>query len=278
MVNTAQLQPDYVQDRTSGRKNFNNFSCRYVYNSSLRNCTNVDEIVVHRNTWKKWFHDSNISKPVVPSLTFADVVKSNVFVAQKCKNSPLVAVQERSQQRKPPELVKEVSGKKQTTHLKGRGKSRLVKNPMNADSLDDSPQCCNRFAPLADLELDFYDDNDDISLVDTCTFATQGTLGDDHINPRTKIDKNDALLVKKKVDQCSIPQVKACKDYQTCKIQMEQPFGVIPLSALLVYTGKNTDNKQICDPLIAHKLVRQSGCPNFLGCRIPVDSSLNIKN
>ena len=32
------------------------------------------------------------------------------------------------------------------------------------------------------------------------------------------------------------------------------------------------------DPLIAHRLVRQSGHHIFLGCRIPVDSGLNIKN
>ena len=105
MVNTAQSQPDYVQNRTSDVKNSNHFSYRYVYNSLLQSGRYANEIAVHRNTWKKWFHDSSIFKPVVPSLTFADVVKNNVFVSQKCKNSPLVAVQERSQQRKPPELV-----------------------------------------------------------------------------------------------------------------------------------------------------------------------------
>ena len=99
MVNTAQSQPDYVQDRTSDIKNSNHFSCRYVYNSFLESTRCANEIAVHRNTWKKWLHDSSMFKPVVPSLTFADVVKNNVCVSQKCKNSPLVAVQERSQQR-----------------------------------------------------------------------------------------------------------------------------------------------------------------------------------
>ena len=94
-------------------------------------------------------------KPVVPSLTFADVVKNNVCVSQKCKNSPLVAVQERSQQRETPELVKEVSGKRQTTYLKGPGKTRLVKNSKTDGSSDGSVHCFNRFAPLADLEYDF---------------------------------------------------------------------------------------------------------------------------
>ena len=228
MVNTAQLQPDYVQDKTSCIKNSSHFSCRYVYNSSLAKCKHVDEIAVDKNTWKKWFRDTNISKPVVQSLTFVDVVKSSVFMAQKGKNSPLVAVQGRSQQRKPPELVKEVSGKRQTTHLKGPGKSRLVTNPVDPDPLDGLLLCCNRFAPIADLENDLYHDDENISLVDSCTFATQGTLGGDHINPREKIDKNDKfdffVVVKKRVDQCSIPQIKACQDYQACKNQNATTF------------------------------------------------------
>ena len=112
------------------------------------------------------------------------------------------------------------------------------------------------------------------SLVGTCTFAAQGTWGDDQVDLFTRIDKNDkfdTLLLKKKLDQCTISQAKACKDYRTCKSQMGEPFGVIPLSPLLVYTGKNTNNNQVSDPLSTHKLVRHSGC-------IPVDSKLNIKN
>ena len=283
MVNTAQSQPDYVQDSNFIRKSSSHFSCRYVYNSLSENHGYAEELAAHTDTWKKWYHDSSISKPVVPSLTFADVVKNNVFVPQKCKNTPLVAVQERSQQRKPPELVKEVSGKRQTTYLKGTGKSRLVKNSMSDGYPDGSVQCLNRFAPLANLEHDLYDSSGHInqSLVDTCSFAAQGSWEDDYKNLLTRIDKNDkfdALLVKKRVDQGILPQVKACQDYRACKNQMEEPFGFIPLSPLLVYTGKNTDKKQVHDPLLAHKLVKQSGCPNLLGCHIPVDSKLNIKN
>ena len=69
MVNTAQSQPDYVQDRTSDVKNSSHFSCRYVYNSLLQSGRYANEIAVHRNTWKKWFHDSSVFKPVVPSLS-----------------------------------------------------------------------------------------------------------------------------------------------------------------------------------------------------------------
>ena len=101
---------------------------------------------------------------------------------------------------------------------------------------------------------------------DDCTFAALGNGVDDLVDPSTAFDKNDkfdTLLVKKKMSYDTISQVKACKDYKACKNQMGEPFGVIPLSPLLVYTAQNTSNNQVCDPLLAHRLVRQSGCPNF---------------
>ena len=57
---------------------------------------------------------------------------------------------------------------------------------------------------------------------------------------------------------------------------MDRPFGVIPLSPLKIYTGLPTNNQNIPDPLLVHHLVCASGCPNFLGFRIPVHSNLNI--
>ena len=94
----------------------------------------------------------------------------------------------------------------------------------------------------------------------------------------TKMTNLTICWSRKKLSYDIISQVKACKDYKACKKQMGEPFGVIPLSLLLVYTGKNTSNNRVGDPLLAHRLVRQSGCPNILGCRIPVDSKLQFKN
>ena len=37
---------------------------------------------------------------------------------------------------------------------------------------------------------------------------------------------------------------------------MGEPFGVIPLSPLVAYTGLKTSNATVSDPLKAHKLVR----------------------
>ena len=59
---------------------------------------------------------------------------------------------------------------------------------------------------------------------------------------------------------------------------MEEPFGVITLSPVVLYTGPRTSNTTVSDPLKAHKVIRESGCQNLGGRRIPVDSKLNVKN
>ena len=71
-------------------------------------------------------------------------------------------------------------------------------------------------------------------------------------------------------------QVKNCPDYVACKNEMRESFGVIPLSNLRKYEGPETTNQPICNPLELHKSVKQFGCPNFLGARIPVVSNLKI--
>ena len=84
------------------------------------------------------------------------------------------------------------------------------------------------------------------------------------------------MLLKKKVDQDIIVQTKSCDDYVRRKSQMDKPSGVIPLSPLKIYTGAPTNNQKFTDPLLVHRLVRASGCHNFMGLRIPIHSNLNI--
>ena len=59
---------------------------------------------------------------------------------------------------------------------------------------------------------------------------------------------------------------------------MGESFGVIPLSTLQRYKGPETKNRTLCNPLELHKLVKQFGCPNFLGACILVISKLKIDN
>ena len=54
-------------------------------------------------------------------------------------------------------------------------------------------------------------------------------------------------------------------------------FGSIPRSSLHLYKGPPVNWDNAPDILQAHNLVKDSKLPNYLGCRIPVDSGLNIK-
>ena len=51
-------------------------------------------------------------------------------------------------------------------------------------------------------------------------------------------------------------------------------FGFIPKSHLQIYNGKPKSYDVIPDIIQTHIMVRNSGSPNFLGCRIPVKSNL----
>ena len=65
-------------------------------------------------------------------------------------------------------------------------------------------------------------------------------------------------------------------DYNRCMYQNKARFGFIPYNDLLVYTGKEVIWGDIPNIIEAHRLIRNSGLPNFLHMRIPVQSQLNI--
>ena len=65
------------------------------------------------------------------------------------------------------------------------------------------------------------------------------------------------------------------KDYKACIIQNNGIFGYVPFTDLKIYTGPPVKWDIVPDIIEAHNLVRQSGVPNFLKCRIPVETSLN---
>ena len=65
-----------------------------------------------------------------------------------------------------------------------------------------------------------------------------------------------------------------CLDFQRCVQQNGFDFGAVPLTPIKLYEGKTTNNQPILDIIRLHNIVRQSDCPNFLGCRIPVQTQL----
>ena len=71
------------------------------------------------------------------------------------------------------------------------------------------------------------------------------------------------MLVKKRMAYDTIRQVKTCNNYKACKTQIGGPFGVIPLSPLVVYTWPKTSNATVSDPLKAHIMIETQGVQIF---------------
>ena len=65
-------------------------------------------------------------------------------------------------------------------------------------------------------------------------------------------------------------------DYKNCLYQNDNAFGFVPLNDLMVYMGKEVIWGSIPDIVEAHRKIRNSGLPNFMGLRIPVQSQLKI--
>ena len=65
--------------------------------------------------------------------------------------------------------------------------------------------------------------------------------------------------------------------YNRCMYQNKVRFGFVPCNDLLVYTGKEAIWGNVPNIIEAHKLIQDSGLPNFLQMQIPVPSQLNIK-
>ena len=53
-------------------------------------------------------------------------------------------------------------------------------------------------------------------------------------------------------------------------------FGFVPLSEFVLLDPTVTDGETIVCPIEMHRRIKHSACPNFLHCRFPVESQLNI--
>ena len=65
-------------------------------------------------------------------------------------------------------------------------------------------------------------------------------------------------------------------DYLACLQDNREGYGFIPVSPLQLYTGDPTYYQNTPDIIRLHRIVSQSGKPNYLGSRIPVKSQLKI--
>ena len=86
-------------------------------------------------------------------------------------------------------------------------------------------------------------------------------------------ERNGKVMVETSTDL----SLNTCSEYWQYKEQNGVEFGCIPLSPITLFTGDPTYWEQIPDIITAHKLIRQSGLPNFLGLRIPVYTQLKVE-
>ena len=281
MVEKAIQQPDCVQENDVNYCKKKQFVDRLVFNSSVCRKTVFTECQASRKDWTEWFNVSNSYKPVVSGKSFADVVRVNLGQKGRGQSTPPVGTQVASKPGEPLELFKEsVKLSHNTPHHAVKHKAKFCKTTRNNKN-ENFLVCNNRFETLTEENL-IADDLDmlenEIQAVDTGPGET-GQMSSSFIHEQLQdCDKFDIALSKKKVDPNVIRQAKNCPDYVACKNQMGESFGVIPLSTLQRYKGPKTKNRPLCNPLQLHKLVKQFGCPNFLGARIPVVSNLNIDN
>ena len=76
-----------------------------------------------------------------------------------------------------------------------------------------------------------------------------------------------------------VPQSSTNDSVYTHVVEAQGPqFGFIPQGPLKLYVGDPVSWEYVPNVNISHLLIRSSGLPNYLGCRIPVQSQLNIDN
>ena len=227
-----------------------------------------------RATWRKWLAASDSYKPDSQCKCMHSCAKNGVATQQGRPLGKLAGWEYLA-----PTKMSSISSDSPVHKNTARVVTQVV-----PDQLQTPVPVFNRFSPLQGVDV-----SDDDSVCDTlnyvdCEFSDlEGDLGILQWNPENTVnDKNhddfDKLLLKKKVDQSLIQQARSCSQFVACKQQMENAFGVIPLSPLMLYQGPKTNNTVVSDILALHKIVKNSNCPNYMGIRIPVSSKLNIKN
>ena len=152
------------------------------------------------------------------------------------------------------------------------------------DELQTPVALFNRFSPLYEVtDLNETCVSDTLNDFDGTFSYLEGDLGILELNSENVVsgpnhDDFEKLLLKKRVDQKLVQQARSCLEYIACKQQMDNAFGVISLSPLMLYQGPKTNNTATSDILSLHRAVRDSNCPNYMGIRIPVSSKFKIQN
>ena len=302
MVSRAQSQPDHVQvdfcntfenkpvfvHTSPGQIVNNQYPCRFVYNQSISDLNILkQEMLATRATWKESLAASDSCKPVIPGKSYAEVLKTDSqfqCMYSHAKNG--VATQQGRSLGKLAGWGYLAPTKKSNISSDSPAHKNIARVNTKAapDQLQRPVALFNRFSPL-------YKVGD---LNQTCVYDTlndfdgkfsdlEGDIRILELNSKNTVngpnhDDFEKLLLKKRVDQKLVQQARSCSEYIACKQQMDNVFGVIPLSPLMLYQGPKTNNTATSDILSLHRAVKDSYCPNYMGIPIPVSSNLKIKN
>ena len=85
------------------------------------------------------------------------------------------------------------------------------------------------------------------------------------------------LFSKQLCHHVSSSNVDKCVYFKKWKEQSKYDFGFVPLGDFILPISPNTSHHKVDDPVSLHKLVKDSGTYNFLGCRIPIKSQLHVE-
>ena len=166
-----------------------------------------------------------------------------------------------------------------------------VKNPVTNDQVFKIP-CANRFQLLASMESSGTDNQKGLGFESSpvSDLMDFDGLSDDHL-PVTKVtpmaNTPATTLNNQKVDVCNNREglglvdgqqstITGCTDFLMSTQQLGSNFGCIPLTPILLYQGTQRVWQNVPEVLQAHRMIRDSGVPNFMGLHIPVKTNLKI--
>ena len=122
----------------------------------------------------------------------------------------------------------------------------------------------------------------DLPIRDKCVGLNldSGYIVDNSVSAGSQTGKNANLSLDRTVagtkDSANITTTGHNKVLQKAQEQIGTAFGCLPLSTIKLFTGDPTYYENIPDIIQIHKLVKQSGVPNFLGLRIPIPTQLKV--
>ena len=152
--------------------------------------------------------------------------------------------------------------------------SKADSNPANKQIQASTIQVSECYPIAISNRFQVLDNNQDVQ-VDTSGEVDSQSVDSHTYEQQLQADPSIRQTIVEPDPNMTIADLSAVLEYQKCKEQIGTKFGCVPLAPIYVYTGPTRYWDSIPDILTAHKLIRQSGLPNFLGLRIPVRTNFS---